>query len=336
MSRQRKIPTPAWHHRDSVKAGGLSGSRAKLYGMIGIILLVVAGVGVIAFGYLSDYISDQNRPGSVAIRVDDRKYSVSDYTERARMYSEQFGSTSAATVLTSVSADIIDEVILLNSAAELGVEATDDEIKAEIAQLLGITSDDPNFDARYQEELAAIDLSEEEYRDMARGNVLQGKVRDKFEADLPATIDSINYRQIQVSDQATADEIVTQLEGGADFATLAAEQSADTQTKDTGGDKGWVPRGILTDAQEDLLFSLEPGEFTTYPSGAVVFVYEVIERDEDHELEEEDKPTLASTEYNDWIIEKRDAADVQNEMDPTTGDGDKIRYVIDHAGLTLS
>ncbi|MEK9196142.1 MAG: hypothetical protein AAB914_02120, partial [Patescibacteria group bacterium] len=89
MSRQRKIPTPAWH-RDSGLSGGLSSGRAKLYGMIGIILLVVAGVGVIAFGYLSDYINDQNRPGSVAIKVDDRKYTVSDYTERARMYSEQF------------------------------------------------------------------------------------------------------------------------------------------------------------------------------------------------------------------------------------------------------
>ena len=272
--------------------------RGKLYGMIAIVALVVVGIGVIAFGYLSDYISDKNLPGSTAISVDDSKYSVSDYTERSRMFSEQFGSTAASSVISSVSADIIDEVILLDSSAELGVEATDDEIKAEIAELLGITADDPNFDARYQEELAAIELTEEEYRDMARANVLQDKVNDKFEADLPATVDSVHYRQIQVADQAAADDIVAQLAAGGDFAALAAEQSVDTTTKDTGGDKGWVPRGILAAAQEDLLFSLDPAQVTIYPSGAAFFVYELIERDEAHELEEEDKPTLASTEYN--------------------------------------
>ena len=56
----------------------------------------------------------------------------------------------------------------------------------------------------------------------------------------------MHYRQIQVADQATADDLKAQIDGGADFAALAAANSTDTATKDSGRRRGlgaaWLPQ----------------------------------------------------------------------------------------------
>lgn len=335
MSRQRKIPTPAWQRPRTLGTGALSGERGKLLGLIGVIVLIVAGLAVIGAGYLYDWYQDRQRPGSMAISVNGEEWTVREFAERAKLYSEQFGSTSASLVIPSVATAIIEDQVLFTYAGEEGIVASDDEIKAEIAERLGITADDPNFDARYQEKLASIELSEDKYRSIARGEVLRQKLRDKFQAELPATVESVHYRQIQVPDQAKADEILAEINAGADFAALAAEHSTDLATKDSGGDMGWVPRGILADALENLLFSLDVNEATTYPAASSVFIYQVVEKDANHELEEEDKPTLASADFDAWMEEKRDQMEVENDMDFVDGDGDKIRWVIDEADLVL-
>jgi len=186
-----------------------------------------------------------------------------------------------------------------------------------------------------QSELDSVGLSREEYTDVARANVLREKVKTKIQEELPATAESAHYLVIQVREQALADSLKEQIEGGADFATLAAENSVDTTTKDKGGDAGWVPRGILQKAQEDLIFSLAPGETAVYPDQSSVYIYKLVETDPAHAIEETQKPVLAQAEYNDWIKGLKDAAKVTNELDFSTGDSKKIAYVVDHAGLTI-
>lgn len=51
----------------------------------------------------------------------------------------------------------------------------------------------------------------------------------------PADFTQLCLSLITVNDQATADSVVAQLRGGADFATLAQQVSTDAQTKDAGG-----------------------------------------------------------------------------------------------------
>jgi len=57
--------------------------------------------------------------------------------------------------------------------------------------------------------------------------------------------------------RAKAEELFVQLQGGADFATLAAEHSSDPGSADNGGDLGWVTRGVMVEAFEESAFSLE-------------------------------------------------------------------------------
>ena len=82
--------------------------------------------------------------------------------------------------------------------------------------------------------------------------------------------ESISFRQIIIPPpskpaakaraKALADSILAELRKGADFATAARRFSMDPQTKDGGGELGWVRRGIGLDQRfEDVAFSLRPG-----------------------------------------------------------------------------
>ncbi len=60
-------------------------------------------------------------------------------------------------------------------------------------------------------------------------------------------------------------ELKGQIEGGAEFAGLAKENSQDDQTRDKGGEIGWVKRGQLARPVEDVLFGLNVGELSKEP-----------------------------------------------------------------------
>lgn len=90
--------------------------------------------------------------------------------------------------------------------------------------------------ARYDQEVAAMDLAEQ-----------------------------VNARHILVNTEAEALEIITQLNGGADFATLAAQRSIDTGTGAQGGDLGWFAEGEMIQEFEDAAFAIEPGQVGQVP-----------------------------------------------------------------------
>jgi parvulin-like peptidyl-prolyl isomerase len=195
---------------------------------------------------------------------------------------------------------------------------------------MGISADDPNFGTRFQEELTRSGLTEEQYREITAAAVLRRKVNEKFTAEVPANAESIHYRLIALGsgDQALADDLRAQIEGGADFAALAAERSLDTQTKENGGDAGWAPRGFLETELEDHLFAQEVNAVSTYPTANNVYVYQVTEKVPDRPVDEAQKATLAEKKYSDWATEKQDGVDIK-QFD--LGNSDNVAYLVDHA-----
>jgi peptidyl-prolyl cis-trans isomerase D len=61
---------------------------------------------------------------------------------------------------------------------------------------------------------------------------------------------------------AKAEDILKQLQAGANFAALAKKYSDDPGTKGNGGDLGSFPRGEMVKPFEDAAFSLKPGQMT--------------------------------------------------------------------------
>jgi foldase protein PrsA len=336
MAKRRRIPTPEWERHHSAIGRQLAGRSPRFYATAGVILLVVAAVAVVGFGFLSDYLAKQGRPDSTAVQVGDAKYTVREFTARLKSYvTQQGGARSQAAAYQSafpgISNQLIQEAVIVQFASEKDVSATDDDVNAEVGKRAGITADDANFQARYQEEVKKSGLEEPGYRKMISAAALVQKLTDVFKAAVPAAAESVHYRQIVVADQAAADDIKAKIEAGGDFAQLAKDRSTDTQTKDQGGDAGWVPRGLFDAAVENTIFDLDVNQVTTYPTSSSVIVLQAVEKDPQRPVADDQKGSLASKALSQWITDKVSGVQVVNEMDLATGDADKFKYAFEHA-----
>lgn len=332
--RQAKIPTPAWERPRGTITGSVLGRSFQFYGAVAIGVLLVAALAIIGYAFLNDELEKRARPGSTAIQVEDTRYRVDYFASRLKMFVDQNGGPSvvqAASAVPAVSGLLTQEAIVRRFAGELDIAATEEEIREEIGDRLGITADDESFDVVFEQELSRSGLSEQDYRDMIEAAVLTRKLRDKFSGEVPASAESVHFRRILVSEQQTADDIRDEIEAGADFAVLASENSLDTTTKENGGDLGWVPRGVLDASTEELLFALDIGEITTIPVPQGVFVIEMLEKADDRAVEESQIQPLVTRALDSWVQEKMQSLTVVNNMDLSDGDFDKIEWAVEHA-----
>ncbi|HEU4759197.1 MAG TPA: SurA N-terminal domain-containing protein [Dehalococcoidia bacterium] len=316
--RRTKIPAPAWERPRGTLGRQLFGRSPRFYGTLGIIALVAVALGLVGFAYWSDYQAKQHRPDSTAVRVGDAKYTLRHYTARLSMLVQQLGgpgnnSAQPSVAIPATSQVLIQESVIIQFAGDEGITATDDEIKQELAVRLGLAANDASFDTRFQEELTRSGLKEDQYRRMVQAAVLSAKLESKLGEGVPASAESVHLRQITVSDEARANDLKSQVEGGADFAQLAAQNTLDTGTKDKGGDAGWVARGVMDKADEDAVFALAPGAMVVVPraSGAVV-LYQVLEKAADRAIEANQKTRLSRKALQDWVDKKKQGLNVKD------------------------
>ena len=76
--------------------------------------------------------------------------------------------------------------------------------------------------------------------------------------------EQVEARQILVATEAKAQDIIDQLNKGADFAKLAQKYSIDPGAKN-GGELGWFSKDEMVPAFSDAAFALAPGKYTTKP-----------------------------------------------------------------------
>lgn len=332
--RRDRVPTPTWEQPSSEGVAGQLRGRSPTFYMTGaVFLLVIVALGIVAYGFIADYVEDQRRPGSTAVRVGDTEYDLRYYTERLRTYVQQNGGSGSQAAqpqiaLGAVTQQLVEETILLEFADELGISATEDEVNREIATRLATTPDAPDFETRLQDELDRTGISEDQFRSQLEATVLRRKATDHFVQELPDTAESVHYRQIVVSSREEAEEIQEEIEGGADPAAIAQERSLDTATSEDGGDAGWVPRGVLSTAIEDTLFSMEPDEIRIQEAGGAFYVFQLLEQDDSREIESEQQQPLAERDLSEWIQQKR--ADMTVE-DLVSNDNDKASWAIERA-----
>ncbi len=145
-----------------------------------------------------------------------------------------------------------------------------------------------NDRGRFHAYLRAIGKNAREYRSIVEEEMIVGWMRAQMRKSesivSPVKIeafynenkdrfylgDGVHLRLIQLAKLAdesdsvlmqTANNIVKQLEEGADFAKLA-EQHSQNSTRKKGGDMGWVNRADLQEQLAESAFSLEAGEFS--------------------------------------------------------------------------
>jgi len=132
-------------------------------------------------------------------------------------------------------------------------------------------------------------------------------MRDSIISGVPSTAEQVHVQQILLYNQDTAQNFLTQLNGGADFNELALR--ADPLTR---GDLGWVPRGYLLDAKvEEAAFNLQVGGHSDVIATDVGFhVLRVLERDPARVLSPDAYLALQEQALKKWVDEQRRSANV--------------------------
>ncbi len=169
--------------------------------------------------------------------------------------------------------EMITQRLILKEAERLKIKLSDQELEKELGQLLDLDRAD------FLQTLNELGLNEKEWKEQFRALLLIKKTVDVVlryqvevsEDELKSYYQShrdefvaperVRVKQILVSDEKLANSLWRRLKKGADFSELAREYSQSPEAK-KGGDLGWVERGQLPRAIEDVIFKLKPPKIT--------------------------------------------------------------------------
>lgn len=167
---------------------------------------------------------------------------------------------------------LITEELVNQEADKKNIKITEADITKEMDDI----KKGFNSDTEFQQALAQSNMTEE---DLKKQMNMQVQIRKLLEPDVKVSDDDIKKyfdenkasfdtpeqvkaSHILVKTKEEAQAILKQLQGGADFATLAKEKSIDPGSKDNGGDLGLFGRGEMEKSFEDAAFKLEPGKLS--------------------------------------------------------------------------
>jgi parvulin-like peptidyl-prolyl isomerase len=238
-----------------------------------IIAAVVFLAGILSWvGYESykDYKSDPLR--EVVIEVNGVSFTMDYYVKMLDAYTAGANSTDIYYYGDYVAGMVADEIIKTElsgqGAKNLGIEVTTEEIEAELEEY-----NLPN---------------DRVYRNIVRTGLLQKKLKEYFDSQLPDTMEQAHVQVMLVESQEVADEVITKIEIGGNFTALAEEFSCGSSIE---GDLGWLPRELMPNTLiADAAFNLTPGEISppiydeTATKNVGYWLIEVTER-QDEEVE---------------------------------------------------
>lgn len=183
----------------------------------------------------------------------------------------------------------------------------------------GLTLDDVKEDLKANIQIEKllereITISEEEMENYFEEN------KEAF-----AQQEQVQARHILVASEDTAKEVKEKLSAGEDFTEMAKEYSTDTDTKDSGGELGFIFKGQMVVEFEETAFSLEVGE--TSDPVKTEYGYHIINVEDKKEAKaakyEECKAEIKEilldqkmqTEYSSWLEKKYEEYEVENFLD---------------------
>ena len=187
------------------------------------------------------------KPDPVVARVNGRDEHLSDLENLAQNLPEQLRNMPPNMLYPILIDQIIDRDLLVQEARKENLQK-DPAVKREmedaadmalqnalINRAVAPAITDQALQAAYQKEIAGKPGEEE-----------------------------VHARHILVPTEAAADNVIKELQGGADFAALAKKDSTDPAGAN-GGDLGWFKKSDMLPEFSDAAFALKPGQFTTKP-----------------------------------------------------------------------
>lgn len=219
--------------------------------------------------------------------------------------------TDRAALQQVVLDSLIEQRLVADAAAAMGIAVTDEEVNTEILALQQALADSSDWDSYLQ----MNGYTAEEMIAAQRNVLLTQRVQEVLFADLNGAVTQAHARHIVVRTEGEAINLLNQLQQGADFAQLASEFSIDLTTRDRGGDLGWFTSDELLDKRlADVAFSLQPGAIagpiSTRIGYHIIQTLEISERP----IEPERMALLMRNIYMNWLEMQFQSATIERYL----------------------
>lgn len=171
--------------------------------------------------------------------------------ERARMtraleaYGQDLKQLSAEAYYRTVLDRVVDQELAARAAVAGGLDESA-QVQANLA------------------EARANVLASAYLRKLAADATTDAALKEAYDEIADKGVQQISARHILVKTEAEAKEIITLLDGGAEFAAVAAERSIGPSAS-RGGDLGFFGRGQMVPPFSEAAFSTEKGAYTAEP-----------------------------------------------------------------------
>lgn len=228
---------------------------------------------------------------------------------------------------------IVDKIIETETK-KVDVNITDAEIQTEMNRIIEAYGGQEAFDQQMTlsgttaETLKADIVSYMKTLKLLepRITVTEEEINTYFEENKDTFIQSeqVEASHILVDDEATANEVKTQLNDGKDFAELAAKYSTDASNAQSGGELGFFGKGDMVEPFETAAFSMKINEISDPVKTEFGYhIIKVTNRQEAQEasleanraeIEETLKDEKLNTEYSSWLTEKQEEYAIYNSL----------------------
>ncbi|HEX6114467.1 MAG TPA: peptidylprolyl isomerase [Geminicoccaceae bacterium] len=221
--------------------------------------------------------ADPNEDPVVAV-VDGTEVRRSEVEALARSLPEQYRQAPLPQIYGMLLDRAIDFRLLANAAEDQDL-AEDPDVQTSLEQARAGVLRDAYVRQRIEAETTD---------DRLRARYEEIKDNEEFSQE------EVHARHILVGSEAEAAEVITALEGGSNFETLARERSVDPSARSNSGDLGFFRREQMVPEFAEAAFALQPGEHTKKPVQSQFgwHVIEVLERREGTPTFEETAPRL--------------------------------------------
>jgi peptidyl-prolyl cis-trans isomerase C len=199
--------------------------------------------------------------------------------------------------------DMVNQILLAQGAENLGFELEPEVLNVRRDVLVETRGGEMEFENW---------LLENGYTQQSFDKVLVSAIkgawmRDRILEDVPISAEQVHARQILLYNSDQADQVLSELNSGREFATLLAAYEPVTQ-----GELGWFPKGYLPHpAIEEAAFDLQPGEYSQVIETSVGFhIIQVMERESDRPLSPEARLVWQERALKDWVAMQREESNV--------------------------
>lgn len=194
---------------------------------------------------------------------------------------------------------MIEQALTEQAAAAAGVVISDAEVDAYVQEMIVESGGEESFLAK----LAEWGETREDAWQEVRAQLIGMAMTQRVVEGVPATAEHVHARHILLDTSQEAERILAQLQAGADFAALARTYSQDASTRESGGDLGFFPRGILVAPEvEEAAFALQPGQFGGVVTSLLGYhIVQVVERDPARPVGPENLRFLQDQAVQEWI-----------------------------------